>query len=251
MSARLVPVHAALIALLSERTGIDISWRPDLSFEQVDLSFVCGLPYVRRNRDLSLLAAPVMTGERYGGLPVYFTDMIVRADDPAAAFDDLAGRKIAVNNPDSNSGCLVILNRLLLSGTSPSFFGNWWFSGAHLNSLEALLNGQCDCTGIDSTVLESEIRHDPGLAERIRVVETIGPWPIPPVVVLGSVPQSVQNEMRDALLVMHDEPKGRAALDLGSTDRFVGVADSDYAPILEAARLVESTVTGWPEAWTP
>jgi ABC-type phosphate/phosphonate transport system substrate-binding protein len=55
--------------------------------------------------------------------------------------------------------------------------------------------------------------------------------------------------MRDALLTIHADPKGRAALDLVSIDRFVGVAESDYAAILDAAKLVESTVTGWPEAW--
>jgi phosphonate transport system substrate-binding protein len=117
--------------------------------------------------------------------------------------------------------------------------------------LEAVLSGLSDCTGIDSTVLESEMRHHPELAEQLRVVETIGPWPIPPVVVSALVPESIQGELREALLTLHTTPRGRAALEDGSIERFVEVTESDYTPILEAARLVESAVEGWPLAWTP
>src|ERR671937_2088953 len=48
---------------------------------EVDFAFVCGLPYVRLRREahrsVSLVAAPVLEGDRYQGRPIYFSDVIV------------------------------------------------------------------------------------------------------------------------------------------------------------------------------
>ena len=53
---------------------------------EIDAGFICGLPYVNLTRQhpapVELLAAPVLQGERYGGRPIYFSDVIVRADSP-------------------------------------------------------------------------------------------------------------------------------------------------------------------------
>src|SRR5688500_276303 len=51
---------------------------------EAQMGFICGLPYVRKAdgpaRSVELLAAPVMRGARYGGRPIYFSDVIVRHD---------------------------------------------------------------------------------------------------------------------------------------------------------------------------
>ena len=63
---------------------------------RVDLAFVCGLPYAEHTRralpSLDPLVAPVLQGERYGGKPVYFSDVIVRRESPLSSFADLRGR---------------------------------------------------------------------------------------------------------------------------------------------------------------
>ena len=50
------------------------------------------LPYTRKydRPDVRsrLLCAPVMAASRYGGRPIYFTDVVVRREDPARAFSD-------------------------------------------------------------------------------------------------------------------------------------------------------------------
>src|SRR5271169_5208227 len=49
---------------------------------RADIAFVCGLPYVEHARSgitrIEPLVAPVLSGERYGGQSLYFSDVIVR-----------------------------------------------------------------------------------------------------------------------------------------------------------------------------
>ena len=84
-------------------------------------------------------------------------------------------------------------------------------------------------------MLELECRQRPGLADRLRTVESIGPCPIPPVVVGRRLPEPTRQRLQ-ALLGMHHEPGGRAILADGLIARFVRVRDDDYDPIREMVR---------------
>lgn len=54
---------------------------PLLLQDQLDLSFICGLPFIRHYQafphQLQAIVAPVMQEMRYQGCPVYFSDIIV------------------------------------------------------------------------------------------------------------------------------------------------------------------------------
>lgn len=88
-----------------------------------------------------------------------------------------------------------------------------------------------DACAIDSTVLETELAHTPHLRTRPRVVTTLGPSPIPPLVVSRSLPAAVRDDLRDAALKMHRDPHGAATLAAGRVHRYVAVQDSDYDAI--------------------
>ena len=51
--------------------------------DDLGLAMMCGLPFARREPKPVLIAAPIPSPARYGGQPVYFSDIVVRADDPA------------------------------------------------------------------------------------------------------------------------------------------------------------------------
>lgn len=48
-------------------------------------------------------------------------------------------------------------------------------SGSHQRSIRLVVDGLAECAGIDSVVLEQELRDLPDLSRHLRVVETIGP----------------------------------------------------------------------------
>src|SRR6476661_7840072 len=66
---------------------------------KADVGFICGLPYVLLARQdpppVEPLAAPVLQGERYGGRPIYYSDVIVRRGSPFKSFADLRGARWA------------------------------------------------------------------------------------------------------------------------------------------------------------
>src|SRR6476469_7540041 len=93
-----------------------------------------------------------------------------------------ASKTLWYNNPGSNSGYNLFRHRLLKAGHHSNFFGKVIQSGSHQRSIRWVVEGLADCSAIDSTVLEQELRDSPELSNNLRVVESIGPCPMPPVV---------------------------------------------------------------------
>lgn len=224
----------------------DVSW-PEryrlIDAGEMDIGWICGLPYVDRvhrpDTHIELLAAPVMTGERYGEKPVYFSDVVVHVDSPFQQFADLRGASWAYNEPDSHSGYNVTGYYLARMGETSRFFGKTVGSGAHLKSLHMILDKEIDASAIDSTLLEWAVQERPSLRHHIRIIDIFGPSPIPPLVIQKSVPPQLAGKIRRLLLQMHEEEDGRLLLQSGQLSRFVQVHDQDYNPI---RRMKEAAV---------
>jgi phosphonate transport system substrate-binding protein len=208
---------------------------------QLELGWICSLPYVRAadagNPPFEPLVTPVVDHPRYGGKPVYFSDVIVRRESAYQSFADLKGATWAYNEPGSHSGYTLTRSHLALLGEPVGYFAGQVEADSHLAALDMVLNGEVDASAIDSMVLESEARRVPGLMDDLRVVETLGPSPIPPVVIATSVPGPQKEQIADALVGMALDETGRALLQEAGLVRFVRVHDKDYDPIRERDRL--------------
>jgi phosphonate transport system substrate-binding protein len=215
---------------------------------EIQILWLCGLPYVSKaesaQTQMELLAVPVPVGSRYQGLPVYFSDVVVRRESPFLAFSDLRGREWAFNEPRSHSGYNVVRAHLAGLGAYAGFFASAVQSGAHVNSLRMILDRRVDGTAIDSTVLEWAVQEQPEISELLRVIETLGPSPIPPWVTSKSVPTHRRRAIRSLLLDMHRDPCGRMTLNEGRIARFVASHDRDYDPIRRMAQAAEPVVLG-------
>ncbi len=210
---------------------------------EIDLAFICGLPYVRKvdqpHARIELLAAPVMSSTRYQRQPIYFSDVVVRHDSPFRSFADLRGASWAYNEPGSQSGYNLIRYHLARLGERSGYFGRVVEAGAHQTSLRMVLDGRVDATAIDSIVLELELKLHPELAPELRILETLGPSPIPPAVISTGVPAAARQSLREALLRMHEEEEGRRVLAAGMAARFVAVDDETYDEIRAMAIQAE------------
>jgi phosphonate transport system substrate-binding protein len=200
-----------------------------------DVHFVCSLPYVELTRRgspaVEVIAAPVLAGERYGGKPVYFSDVIVAHDAPFAAFSDLRGASWAYNEPQSHSGYGITRYTLVRMGETHGFFGRLVDAGFHQTSIRMVAEGEVDASAIDSQVLEVELRDHPELSRRIRVIDSLGPSTIQPVTVARRLPEDMRVGIREALLAMGDDPEGRRGLEFGMVRRFVPANEASYADI--------------------
>jgi phosphonate transport system substrate-binding protein len=243
----------AILAHLNQRLDIPIKFVEEgdwlareaaLDSGDIQLGWICGLPYVWKadapKPSIRLLAAPVMAAARYGGRPIYFSDVIVHADSSFQRFNDLRGAIWAYNEPRSHSGPNITRYHLATLNETQGFFGQAIEAGSHERALKLLLRRRIDATAVDSTVLETELRAHPELADQMRVIATLGPSPIPPWVVHSSVPDELRAALQEALSNLHTYAEGRALLAAGALARFTLVDDADYDPIREMARLAES-----------
>lgn len=210
---------------------------------EIQVLWLCGLPYVHKadlaESSMELLAVPIPVGERYGSRPVYFSDVVVRRDSAWRSFRDLRGATWAYNEPRSHSGFNVVRAHLFDLGEIDNFFAAAVEAGAHTKSLQMILSGAVDGAAIDSTVLEWLGSQRDDLAEEIRVIDTIGPSPIPPWVISRHVAQCQRQALRQLLGEMHLDPAGREILADGRLLRFTAADDHDYDPIRAMAHKAE------------
>jgi phosphonate transport system substrate-binding protein len=179
------------------------------------------------------LAAPVVDEPRYENRPIYFSDVVVRADSPAASFADLRGASWCYNEPSSHSGYMTVLHHLVRMGESPSFFRRFDATGFHQESMRLVADGTYDASAIDSHLLAVMRRRTPGLTASLRVIESIGPSPIQPVVAADHVPADVREAMADVLTSM----RGPSLHD-AHVSRYERVTDADYDAIRAMAAAV-------------
>jgi phosphonate transport system substrate-binding protein len=159
LAPRMMPVYQAV----ADAVGIALGCRTVLVGEpshenwakdEYDVSFVCGLPYVdfeRRGCSPAIpVAAPVLRGSRYGGHPIYFSDVIVRRDSMIRSLLDLRGHSWAYTEPLSQSGYGITRYSLLELGETQGFFGKVVQTGSHLESIALVAAGEIDGSAIDS-----------------------------------------------------------------------------------------------------
>ncbi len=259
MAANADSTCAALVEYISRRLSIPVLFINDVDWQdrerlfdagEIQVCWICGLPYIRKadqpHSTIELLAAPVMQGDRYQNRPVYFSDVVVRQDSPFHNFTDLRGAVWAYNEPRSHSGFYVACADLAERGETLNYFGQVIQSGAHQTSLQWLLAGKVDVTTIDSTVLETEMRRDPQLQSKIRVIATLGPSPMPPWLISTAVPPSLRQQLRSLLLNLHEDPQGQQILSAARMARFAAVSDRDYQPIREMAQRAATVIPPQP-----
>ncbi len=248
LSPILYATYEHIARYVGEKVGHPTTLRVGQSFDefiegQVDVAFICGLPYVRMaSQDtcpVELLAAPVLVGKRYQEKPIYFSDVIARSDSPYQSFDDLGGCVWAYNERVSHSGCNLVCYSLLVRNKSPDYFGKTVKSGSHLRSIEMVLEGEADAAAIDSHLSDILRSRDEVLTRRLRVVDVLGPSSIPPVVVSRRLDNELKCKLQGALSAMHLDDCGSRKLREGLIERFVVVKDEDYGNIREMLEKVE------------
>ena len=207
-------------------------WR-ELAHGHVDVAFVCSPPLIWLRGAVEAIAAPVLSDPRFAGRPLYSSEVVVGASSGHRSFDDLRGVRWAYNEPSSWSGYWVTLARV----GSWRYFGEVVAAGSHQRAMRMVARGEVDGSAIDSHVLAVELRDHPELAEHLRVVETLGPSPIQPVVARTDLHPELKHALRTRLLSLRGDELDR---------HFVsGFAPApDYSPIAEALGRLQGAAGG-------
>jgi phosphonate transport system substrate-binding protein len=231
----LFPVYELISRHVGRRLGVATDLSAAVDYDELagaDVSFVCGLAYIELcgpdRLPLRPVAAPVLAGRRFQGRPIYFSDVIVHRDSPFRTFADLQGASWCFNEPLSHSGYGITRYCLVQMGHTAGFFGRVVEAGFHQRSIRLVRDGEVDASAIDCHVLALALRDDPALAEELRIIDSLGPSTVQPVVVADWLPEDLREGVRQALLELADDPQARPWLQRGLIECFTAVDDSAY-----------------------
>lgn len=226
--------HRASLSLETRVSGPVRGAEDPFSKGEADVGFMCAPSFfwLRDSEEPPvelLAAAPVFRDGRASGEPVYYSELVVRQESTADSFLDLRGRSWAYNDPCSLSGYYNLLKKLAEIGEDLGFFSRARCSGSHLGSMEMVVRGEVDAAIIDSNVLRIKLHSDPELGDRLRVIETWGPFPIQPVVLRSNLSTPLAESLCVALLAIGESSPVPSVLADFGLERFAPVTYGHYA----------------------
>lgn len=173
---------------------------PDLLLAQT-----CGLPYrARLHGSVTLVGAPDYD------LPDcppghYFSYLIRRRDDPRALADLSRQGVMAFNDPLSQSGWAAPLAHLEERKLKP---GETLQTGAHIESIKAVLYGKADYAAIDALTLLLWASEDTDAAAFLDAFDRTEPTPaLPYITARGRDPKSIFDSIETAISNLSHEDR--------------------------------------------
>lgn len=177
-------------------------WRaPELLFSQT-----CGFPFTHAFAgQLEVVATPCYAAAGCVG-PDYRSLIVVREDEPARALVEFRGRIVAINAPDSHSGCNILRAMTAPLAGGRRFFGRTVVTGSHRASIAAVSRSTADLAAIDCVLYALLERHRPAALAGIRVLTRSPAAPGLPYVMHASQPTDVLERVRAGLFAALADP---------------------------------------------
>ena len=207
--------------------------------EDLGATFMCGFPLASAARKPGLIAAPVPSPSRYGGLPRYCTDFVVSADRPFARLSDTFGGRIGWTVGHSQSGYNAVRYHLLRYRREQNepLFAKW--VGPLITPrrvIEHVIERKIDVGPLDSYVHDLLMHHEPDTAAKLRTVESTAMTPIPPLIASPAVTEDIVERLRGALISSQTQTELAATFAVLMITRFAPVGPADYTVLLSQAR---------------
>lgn len=229
-----VPDH-----LCRDRPLAAIWTAPDLLLAQT-----CGYPLATRlKQTVTVVATPVYRAAGCKGA-LHRSALIVRQADPASTIAALAGRRAAINAPDSNTGMNLLRASVAPFAQNGRFFGAVVETGAHARSVWAVIAGKADVAAIDAVSLG--LLHDryPALHRRIRVLGWSVATPGLPLITSARQSAATVAALRTALAEVIADP---ALVSIRAALRLAGMVVLSPGEYHQAATLEhQARAAGYP-----
>ena len=177
---------------------------PDLMLSQT-----CGLPYrARLHGQVHLVASPHW--DLPDCPPGYYYSTLIRRRGDGRPLPDLCAGVLAINDPLSQSGWAAPVAHLAERGLAPA---RVMVTGAHLQSVAAVLDGRADYAAIDAVTLALWAAHHPDDRTRLDAFDRTAPTPaLPYITAPGNDCAVLAKALAQGIAALHADD--RAALRL-------------------------------------
>ena len=203
------------VLLLHRRSYAEINQL--LARGDADVAFLSSGAYMvyGKKEDVRLLAMPERDGANR-----YCSYSIVPRGSPAESLSDLRGRRFVYVDPLSYSGYIELRARLRTMGEDPEhFFGSYYFTYSHDDSLRAVADGLVDGGVIASLTYDYYRVNAPAILDKIRLLEAMPGSGMGPVVARRDLRDA--DAVQEILLHLNEDAEAKEAMQHLLIDRFV------------------------------
>jgi ABC-type phosphate/phosphonate transport system substrate-binding protein len=222
---------------------LEALWRRD----DLGAAAICGYPLASwreaSHPKPAPLAAPVPSPAPFGGCPVYWTDIVVRADAAFERVDDLAGTRFGFTVENSQSGYQA--PRRFFAERAVARGGE--FFAARIGPLvtprrvvEALLAGTIDAGPLDAYWHALLRVHEVDTAARLRVVAATAATPIPCFAAAAATQTGMRERIAAAFVDAGTTADLRATREALLLERFDRIDARAYDVLVTQAREIDA-----------
>jgi phosphonate transport system substrate-binding protein len=177
------------------------------------------------------LGFPVARGEQ-NGISTYDAYVIAKKDSGIESIEDLRNKRFAYVDINMTSGYLFPAYLLRSLGHDPDiFFRASSFLKTTSNVVDAVISGNFDGGAVKSLDLLALIEKDPGIQDKINVIEKGGSYPNNTFMLSVDLDDQTAAKIQNLLLTMNNSEEGRLVLENMDIDRFIKTSNSDFREV--------------------
>lgn len=183
--------------------------------------------------DLIPLARPV----NLDGLSTYHGLIFVRKDSGIKTVKDMKGKRMAFVERATTAGYIFPIAYFKDHGVMDmdSYFKEYYFTGSHDAAVFAVLNGEADVGAAKNTIYNIVKNKNPRIEAELLILAESPKVPSNGLLVRKNMPELIKRKLKDALLNIDKDDKGRDALKKFFALKFIETTRDDYKPVFEAA----------------
>ena len=206
--------------------------------ENLDGAFFGSFTYALAHEKLnvSVIARPVSLDNT----STYYGLIFVREDSHIRTIKEMKGKRFAFVDKATTAGYLLPLDYFHDGGVKDykRYFRETYYTGTHEDAIYDVLTGKADAGAAKNTVFFRLAREDPRLLSKLVVLARSPRVPENGLALKKGLGDGLESKIKEALLTMHNDPKGKEVLKQFDAMRFIETTEEDYRPVYDYARHV-------------
>jgi phosphonate transport system substrate-binding protein len=164
--------------------------------------------------------------------------IFVRKDSGIKTVADMKGKRMVFVDRATVTGYLFAVAYLRENGVKnmDRYFREYSFVGSHDSVIHSVLDNRADIGLAQSSIFNMLVAKDPSIGNELVVIARSGELPDNTLCLRNDLSAGVKSRIRDILLGMDKDPKGREVLRKFKALKFIQASKEDYKPFFEMAK---------------
>ncbi len=174
------------------------------------------------------------------GTSTYHGLILVRKDSGITGVEDMRGKRFAFVDKATTAGYLLPLYYFKTHGIDDpnTLLKETYFAGTHEGVILDVLERKAEIGAAKNTMFSALASNDPRISEELSILTRSPDVPENALCVRADLDESLKNELRIALLTMHQDKRGEEILRNFGVARFIDTTEADYNVVFEYAETI-------------